>query len=92
MARSVWKGPFVDLHLLKKAEAAQDQGARGPGEEDREERGRDGGGRHPCRAPGESCHPMASLHWLIQPTVRATANSTVNMSVGKPIAFSVMPE
>jgi small subunit ribosomal protein S19 len=21
MARSVWKGPFVDLHLLKKAEA-----------------------------------------------------------------------
>jgi small subunit ribosomal protein S19 len=26
MARSVWKGPFVDLHLLKKAEAAQDQG------------------------------------------------------------------
>ena len=28
MARSVWKGPFVDLHLLKKAEAAQDQGSR----------------------------------------------------------------
>lgn len=27
MARSVWKGPFVDLHLLKKAEAAQDTGA-----------------------------------------------------------------
>ena len=26
MARSVWKGPFVDLHLLKKAEAAQEQG------------------------------------------------------------------
>jgi hypothetical protein len=26
MARSVWKGPFVDLHLLKKAEAAQDAG------------------------------------------------------------------
>ena len=26
MARSVWKGPFVDLHLLKKAEAMQDQG------------------------------------------------------------------
>jgi len=22
MARSVWKGPFVDLHLLKKVEAA----------------------------------------------------------------------
>ena len=28
MARSVWKGPFVDLHLLKKAEAAQDAGSR----------------------------------------------------------------
>ena len=28
MARSVWKGPFVDLHLLKKAEAAQDEGTR----------------------------------------------------------------
>ena len=25
MARSVWKGPFVDLHLLKKAEDAQEQ-------------------------------------------------------------------
>ena len=24
MARSVWKGPFVDLHLLKKAQASQD--------------------------------------------------------------------
>lgn len=24
MARSVWKGPFVDLHLLKKAEAASE--------------------------------------------------------------------
>jgi len=24
MARSVWKGPFVDLHLLKKAQEAQD--------------------------------------------------------------------
>ena len=30
MARSVWKGPFVDLHLLKKAEEAQDKGARTP--------------------------------------------------------------
>ena len=30
MARSVWKGSFVDLHLLKKAETAQDQGARAP--------------------------------------------------------------
>lgn len=30
MARSVWKGPFVDLHLLKKAESAQDSGARAP--------------------------------------------------------------
>jgi excinuclease ABC subunit A len=28
----------------------------------------------------------------LQPTARATANSTVNMLVGKPIAFSVMPE
>ena len=28
MARSVWKGPFVELHLLKKAEAAQDAGSR----------------------------------------------------------------
>ena len=28
MARSVWKGPFVDLHLLKKAETAQDAGSR----------------------------------------------------------------
>mgnify|MGYP001172897436 CR=1 FL=1 len=23
MARSVWKGPFVDLHLMKKVEGAQ---------------------------------------------------------------------
>ncbi|SNS59275.1 SSU ribosomal protein S19P [Sphingomonas laterariae] len=30
MARSVWKGPFVDLHLLKKAESAQESGARAP--------------------------------------------------------------
>ncbi|WP_299307067.1 30S ribosomal protein S19 [uncultured Croceicoccus sp.] len=29
MARSVWKGPFVDLHLLKKAEAARDGATRG---------------------------------------------------------------
>jgi small subunit ribosomal protein S19 len=28
MARSVWKGPFVDLHLLKKAEAMQEAGSR----------------------------------------------------------------
>ena len=28
MARSVWKGPFVDLHLLKKAEASHDAGSR----------------------------------------------------------------
>ena len=28
MARSVWKGPFVDLHLLKKAESAQEQSGR----------------------------------------------------------------
>lgn len=30
MSRSVWKGPFVDLHLLKKAETAQSSGARSP--------------------------------------------------------------
>ncbi|MBL0769492.1 30S ribosomal protein S19 [Sphingopyxis sp. BSN-002] len=30
MARSVWKGPFVDLHLLKKAESAQDGGSSAP--------------------------------------------------------------
>ena len=28
MARSVWKGPFVELSLLKKAEAAQDSSGR----------------------------------------------------------------
>ena len=28
MARSVWKGPFVDLHLLKKVEAAQETGKK----------------------------------------------------------------
>ena len=30
MARSVWKGPFVELSLLKKAQAAQDSGGRAP--------------------------------------------------------------
>lgn len=30
MSRSVWKGPFVDISLLKKAEAAQGSGARAP--------------------------------------------------------------
>jgi small subunit ribosomal protein S19 len=30
MSRSIWKGPFVDLHLLKKAETAQDSGAKAP--------------------------------------------------------------
>ena len=30
MARSVWKGPFVDLHLLKKAQVAQESGGRAP--------------------------------------------------------------
>jgi len=30
MARSVWKGPFVELSLLKKAETAQDGGNRAP--------------------------------------------------------------
>ena len=30
MARSTWKGPFVDLYLIKKAEAAQGSGGRTP--------------------------------------------------------------
>ena len=30
MARSIWKGPFVELSLLKKAEAAQDSAKRAP--------------------------------------------------------------
>src|SRR4028118_1446370 len=30
MARSVWKGPFVELSLLKKAEAAQEATKRAP--------------------------------------------------------------
>ena len=30
MARSVWKGPFVDLYLLKKAEDAQEKSSRAP--------------------------------------------------------------
>ena len=30
MARSVWKGPFVDLHLLKKAQTAQEAGGNKP--------------------------------------------------------------
>ena len=30
MARSVWKGPFVDLYLLKKAETAQDASKAAP--------------------------------------------------------------
>ena len=30
MARSIWKGPFVELSLLKKAEAAQDNTKRAP--------------------------------------------------------------
>ncbi len=28
MTRSIWKGPFVDGHLLKKAEAARDSGRK----------------------------------------------------------------
>jgi small subunit ribosomal protein S19 len=31
MSRSVWKGPFVDLNVLKKAEAAQGNPAGPPG-------------------------------------------------------------
>ena len=30
MARSVWKGPFVDLYLLKKAEQAQESRSKAP--------------------------------------------------------------
>ncbi len=30
MARSIWKGPFVELSLLKKAEAAQETSKRAP--------------------------------------------------------------
>jgi small subunit ribosomal protein S19 len=30
MARSVWKGPFVDLYLLKKAETAQEASKAAP--------------------------------------------------------------
>ena len=30
MSRSVWKGPFVDLHVLKKAQAAKDAGSNAP--------------------------------------------------------------
>ena len=30
MARSIWKGPFVELSLLKKAETAKEAGGRAP--------------------------------------------------------------
>lgn len=30
MSRSVWKGPFVDLYLLKKAETAQESSKASP--------------------------------------------------------------
>lgn len=30
MSRSTWKGPFVDLHLLRKAEEMQDQSKKKP--------------------------------------------------------------
>lgn len=30
MARSVWKGPFVDLHLLRKAQEAQETNSAKP--------------------------------------------------------------
>ena len=30
MSRSVWKGPFVDLYLLKKAETAQEASKAAP--------------------------------------------------------------
>jgi hypothetical protein len=35
---------------------------------------------------------IISFHCATQPTVRARANSTVNISVGKPIASRMMPE
>ena len=35
---------------------------------------------------------IISFHWEIQPTVLDTANSTVNIEVGKPIALKMMPE
>src|SRR5207302_10835614 len=35
---------------------------------------------------------IISFHCAIQPTVRANANSAVNMSVGKPIALRITPE
>ena len=35
---------------------------------------------------------IISFHCATQPTVRASANSAVNMVVGKPMALSVMPE
>ena len=35
---------------------------------------------------------VISSHCAIQPTVRASANSTVNIDTGKPMALSVMPE
>ena len=30
MSRSVWKGPFVDMHLLKKSEAMTESGKSSP--------------------------------------------------------------
>jgi small subunit ribosomal protein S19 len=30
MTRSTWKGPFVDLYLIRKAETAQGSGGRAP--------------------------------------------------------------
>ena len=35
---------------------------------------------------------IISFHWATQPTVRATANSTVNRLVGMPIALKMIPE
>src|SRR4029077_17401894 len=54
-----------------------------------------------CVAPTKSCRgrpifcsgsAIISFHCATQPTVRATANNTVNMESGKPIARKVMPE
>ena len=35
---------------------------------------------------------IISFHWATQPTVRATANRTVNRLVGMPSALKIMPE
>src|SRR5262249_53196990 len=62
---------------------------------------RDIGGYSRCAWPLYNClgrpifwlgSSIISFHWAIQPTVRATAKSTVNIVVGNLIALRVMPE